>query len=343
MSNEIVESVSDAAALAVSVATHVPAPVSKGFFKAIGLLVGSLTEIPVAHIEGKVELVRQTSANRIALERALGERAVELALDDPARATRALGRIIHAADRKQENLEAIARKTADQLNGASELPTEEPEAPSDDWLNLVSKYAEDASSERLRDLWASVLAGEIRKPGAFSLRTLRSVSELDQRTIADFEALAPYVFGGGIPTSVIGDSGPLLDATLRLEAEGFLTGGVSRGLTRRVTISPTPTSHSHGAAGFSGREYTVGFNGPLGERVEYSNIQLSVAGAELMQLTKQHSELDAALRLASELAPHLLPVWLQRNNAGIERYVRGGPLDHPRDAIIVSTTVGPAA
>ena len=37
-----------------------------------------------------------------------------------------------------------------------------------DWLNYFGGYAEKASSKKVRDLWARVLAGEIRHPGSFS-------------------------------------------------------------------------------------------------------------------------------------------------------------------------------
>ena len=56
-----------------------------------------------------------------------------------------------------------------------------------DWLNHLEEYAEKASSERMQDLWARVLAGEIRKPQSFSLMTLRFLSELDQKIATLFE------------------------------------------------------------------------------------------------------------------------------------------------------------
>jgi hypothetical protein len=51
---------------------------------------------------------------------------------------------------------------------------------SDDWLNSFSRIAEDKSSEDLQKLFAKILAGEIRQPGAFSLRTLQFVSTISR-------------------------------------------------------------------------------------------------------------------------------------------------------------------
>ena len=50
---------------------------------------------------------------------------------------------------------------------------EQEEEVDQDWLNHFGDYSERASSDNVRTLWASVLAGEIRKPGSFSLSTLR--------------------------------------------------------------------------------------------------------------------------------------------------------------------------
>ena len=53
-----------------------------------------------------------------------------------------------------------------------------------DWLNHFGGYAEKATSEHVRDLWARVLGGEIRRPGSFSLATLRLLAELDRQMAA---------------------------------------------------------------------------------------------------------------------------------------------------------------
>ena len=61
-----------------------------------------------------------------------------------------------------------------------------------DWLNHFGSYAEKASSEKVRQLWAKVLAGEIRETGSFSLSSLRLLSELDLRMAKTFEREVRY-------------------------------------------------------------------------------------------------------------------------------------------------------
>lgn len=103
-----------------------------------------------------------------------------------------------AADalREQENREAVAENAFHEL---SQAPTEEQNRDEieDDWLNVFGKHAENASSEMLRDLWGKILAGEIRKPGSFSLSTLRLVSELDKQIALTFQGSVEERFSNG--------------------------------------------------------------------------------------------------------------------------------------------------
>ena len=59
---------------------------------------------------------------------------------------------------------------------------------SDDWLNQFREYACQKSSEEAQDLFSKVLAGEIRKPGSFSLRALTTLSDMDQNVAMIFKA-----------------------------------------------------------------------------------------------------------------------------------------------------------
>jgi hypothetical protein len=98
--------------------------------------------------------------------------------------------------RAQANKEGVAKKAIEYLSRESEQVSDKPETPEEDWLNIFERYAEDASSEKLRDLWARVLAKEIRKPKSFSLRTMRFISELDSETAQLFQKHSGRVIDG---------------------------------------------------------------------------------------------------------------------------------------------------
>ena len=91
-------------------------------------------------------------------------------------------------------------------------------------MNVFEKYAEDASTERMQNLWASVLAGEIRTPKRFSLATLRFISELDSQIAQLWENYAPKVCNGDFIMSSQNIEGKLLEDLLTLQDVGLLRG-----------------------------------------------------------------------------------------------------------------------
>ena len=70
---------------------------------------------------------------------------------------------------KLENVESIISKAEKQF-----IPNEPvSDKPVDhDWMNRFLNIAEEISDEDMRNLWAQVLAGEVKKPQSYSLRTL---------------------------------------------------------------------------------------------------------------------------------------------------------------------------
>jgi hypothetical protein len=106
-------------------------------------------------------------------------------------------------------------------------PPENPpqETPSEDWLNLFGRYAENASSEKMREHWAQILEGEIRKPGSFSFITLHLASILDERLARIIESFRPWIFGESMSIPMIDPiiSGLRYNDLVTLAAIGFLS------------------------------------------------------------------------------------------------------------------------
>ena len=89
--------------------------------------------------------------------------------------------------RKQKNKTDIALLALEHLGNQDDTQKENTDSIEADWLNYFEDYAEKASSERMQDLWSRILAGEIRKPGAYSLSTMRFLSELDAKIAEIFQ------------------------------------------------------------------------------------------------------------------------------------------------------------
>lgn len=90
--------------------------------------------------------------------------------------------------RKQKNIETIMEKTfafcaSNSIDKRTDL----------DWFNRYIALAEDVSNKTMQDLWAKILAGELARPGSFSLKALkvfRDMSIVDAKLFAKACSLA---------------------------------------------------------------------------------------------------------------------------------------------------------
>jgi hypothetical protein len=128
---------------------------------------------------------------------ALARAAADKAAQNPEMIDRMVNRLIQGEVRNQDNRERVFLQAADYLDQepADVGPNDDDEI-SGDWLNVFGSFAEKASSNDVRDIWARVLAGEIRRPGSFSLATLSFVSIVDARLAALINKVLPWVVDG---------------------------------------------------------------------------------------------------------------------------------------------------
>jgi len=94
--------------------------------------------------------------------------------------------------RKQQNIESVCANAAEELAGASQVPENKPEP---EWIDHFFDIAEKISTEDLQYLWGKILAGEIKKPGSFSLRTLEVLKNMSRQEAENFDKLGQYVLG----------------------------------------------------------------------------------------------------------------------------------------------------
>lgn len=105
------------------------------------------------------------------------------AAQDPNLVSRASARFAAVEAHRQRNLDSIIQKA---LRIVDHTNTPDREADPD-WLFRFVVEAQDVSDEQLRELWASLLAGEFRSPGRYPRRLFRVLKDLepdDARTIA---------------------------------------------------------------------------------------------------------------------------------------------------------------
>lgn len=174
--------------LVTSALSGLPAPVKKSIIKAFTDLLGGLIAIPAAKFRQIAQGIDDTTAARTLLANTLAKAAVEEVGYDPVVMQAAAEVFLPATVRKMKNRIRVAQSAVEHLaqDAAIDPSGDNAAPPNDDWMNNFMRFAEDASSERLQDLFGRILAGEVLRPGAFGLATLRTLSELDPEIANDF-------------------------------------------------------------------------------------------------------------------------------------------------------------
>jgi len=75
--------------------------------------------------------------------------------------------------------EILGQETSD-IHSATDNPFE------DDWLNTFENEACQKSSEEMQERFARILAGEIKRPGSYSIRAIKLLGQIDSETASIF-------------------------------------------------------------------------------------------------------------------------------------------------------------
>jgi hypothetical protein len=98
-------------------------------------------------------------------------------------------RIKHRELRRQKNIDAVIGGAIESLPGSvDEKPVNE------DWVVQFFNLAQDVSDEEMQTLWSKLLAGEVTRPGSYSLRTLYLVKTLNKEDAQLFSRYCTYVW-----------------------------------------------------------------------------------------------------------------------------------------------------
>lgn len=105
-------------------------------------------------------------------------------------ARRAQNRALYQEMKKQQNIESVIGKAYDELSTVSEVS----DTPVDsDWVSEFFDNVANVSNEKMQILWGKLLAGEIKQPGSFSLRTLSTLKNMSQIDADFFNDIIPYI------------------------------------------------------------------------------------------------------------------------------------------------------
>ncbi|MEF0939618.1 DUF2806 domain-containing protein [Rhizobium sp. BR 362] len=260
--------------------------------KAISRLVAGATDIPAAWLDARAQRIKDDTTARSTIMKAVAKASADAAVADPQLLDRALSRYISDLHRKQGNREAVAEKALEQL--ADEPAPSESPGPSDDWMNVFEEYAEKANSEELRQTWARVLAGEIRKPSSFSLRTLQFLSVLDKPTAEACETVLARVFDRGYVAVDEEISGELFEKMKVARLSGLI------GQVDADTFCSRTTSET-GVAIFSFGDDGIVARGKPNAVIRVPCVSVTVIGQQLYPIIQPKADEHAVNRLVEIL------------------------------------------
>ncbi|MBY5789776.1 DUF2806 domain-containing protein [Rhizobium leguminosarum] len=219
--------------------TGLEAKAKSRFISAIDRLGGNMVEIANVWIEEGVSRRRA----RIEGERALIEATSKYGIERLGNDTEFAGRAFDAHFRRiasaQINRDAVLEAAAEDLRlsppGTGSAGNND-SALSEPFLERFDQFASGASTEELRERWGRVLAAEIRRPGIFSSKVLRTIDEIDAVTAQLFERVCSHRLANVLPKCLTGEIN--FEDQMRLTEAGLL---VEPGLGQHRSFSKVAT------------------------------------------------------------------------------------------------------
>lgn len=103
---------------------------------------------------------------------------------------RTQSRLAYQEMTKQANIEKVSVKAYQLLEGEEDV---EDNPVEQDWTMRFFNCVEDVSNEKMQEIWSKILAGEVKKTGSFSMRTLETLKNISQKEAEMFKKLMPFL------------------------------------------------------------------------------------------------------------------------------------------------------
>lgn len=175
-----------------------PPSIKKSLWKSMGRLITGLVDVPVAYLEAKVQKIKSEADGLSLVTTSAAKSAAKEFGADRTLVNRSVNYFGSKLLREQINRESILEQAANELK--NDPPKEDSKEEIDeDWLEMFARIAETKSNKDVQLFLAKILAGEIRKPGSFSAKTIQILSTLDQDSAKKFMSFCNVSFSLAIP------------------------------------------------------------------------------------------------------------------------------------------------
>jgi len=188
----------------------------------------------------------------------------------------------------------------------------------DDWLFRWRDCASEISTDELQNLWGRILAGEVRAPGTYSLRTLDFLRNLSQAEAGAIARLSRFVIAG----AVFKEAPELLSAEkfgfkdlLQLQQLGVISGVDAIGL--KLTMTSNRTDQFSQALMSHGMVLLVGCEDPA-KTLTLPVFVVTEIGKQILSLASAEANSDYMRAIGAHIKT-------QGFNVQLARYVPTGP------------------
>lgn len=131
-----------------------------------------------------------------------GGRKIDTEID-----TRTSNRLAYQETIRQQNIESVIANAAQELTTETPIPESKPEP---EWVSRFVDISASISSDEMQQLWGKILAGEIKQPGSYSLRTLETLRNITKPEAEVFSKLANCIISANGDSFYINDNEHLI-------------------------------------------------------------------------------------------------------------------------------------
>ncbi|MDO5765393.1 MAG: DUF2806 domain-containing protein [Elusimicrobiales bacterium] len=179
-----------------------------------------------------------------------------------------------------------------------------------DWLIRFFEAAGNIRNEDMQRLWARVLAGEMKKSGSFSLRTVETLRNLTAREALIFQNAMSLVLEETDGTRFLFCDTDLADASVN-EKYGLGMGDIlmleENGLISALRVDNEIEVDADGCTGFfNGADQMILFQAESPQTFHYRSYPLSQAARQLLPVIQAEADEDYLADLGAALKNHLL-------------------------------------
>ncbi|MDP1679835.1 MAG: DUF2806 domain-containing protein [Candidatus Nitrotoga sp.] len=209
---------------------------------------------------------------------------------------RAKARIVYRELQRQTNIEAIAEVAIKEL--PDHVSTDKVDG---DWRTRFFDIAENVSNSDMQALWGKVLAGEVAKPGSYSLRALDVLRNLTQHEAHLFQLARGMAFANRFILKINSSSsfdkyGLTYTALLELRNAGI----IHEGDLLTATFKIDPADHQ---AIIQHNELWILITSPTEPEVMFETVTLTSSAMELISLIEPSANMLYLNDLALSMKP----------------------------------------